>query len=80
MGSKLEKAPGALNISGKWPLLSRLLMFKLAQLTNSELCFEFGKNDKPVLRLVERLNKTRELTILLKNDRFKNMRNTWIQS
>jgi hypothetical protein len=55
-------------ITGNWSTLAKNLKAKFAQLTDSDLKFETGKENDLITRIETRLHKTRdEVILLLKN-------------
>jgi len=55
-------------VTGNWTMLAKNLKAKFAQLTESDLKFEAGKENDLITRIEARLHKTRdEVILLLKN-------------
>jgi hypothetical protein len=55
-------------VTGNWSTLAKTLKAKFAQLTESDLKFETGKENDLITRIETRLHKTRdEVILLLKN-------------
>ena len=58
----------AFKVTGNWKSLSKNLKAKHAQLTESDLKFETGKEEDLIKRIETRLHKKREEVILLLNN------------
>jgi hypothetical protein len=67
MDAHQNKSPESFKVTGSWSMLSKKLKSKFAQLTESDLKFEFGKEDDLVARIAKRLNKKNDEVILLLN-------------
>lgn len=68
MDAKQSKTtPETFKIVGNWKTLSKRLNAKFAQLTESDLKFETGKEEDLIKRIETRLHKKREEVIQLLN-------------
>ena len=67
MDAHQNKLPESFKVTGSWSMLSKKLKAKFAQLTDSDLKFEFGKEDDLVARIAKRLDKKTNEVIQLLN-------------
>jgi hypothetical protein len=67
MDAHQDKSPESFKITGSWSMLSKKLKSRFTQLTESDLKFEFGKEDDMVARIAKRLNKNTDEVIQLLN-------------
>lgn len=63
MDTSQNKSAEAFKITGDWKVQSTQLKEKFAQLTDSDLAFEPGKEEELLTRVTTKLNKNREEVI-----------------